>query len=89
VPLSRHIFKAPTLFYTAGVVFLVWLNGLPDHFIMVDGQEIASLILPLSGGSREGTECACNALRPIRLRVEVAADGLRQFDEYRVRQDIQ
>jgi hypothetical protein len=41
VPLSRHIFKAPTRFYKTGVVFLAWLNGLQDHFIMVGGQESA------------------------------------------------
>ena len=28
VPLSRHIFKAPTRFYKTGVVFLAYLNGL-------------------------------------------------------------
>ncbi|WP_075214228.1 dihydrodipicolinate synthase family protein [Mongoliimonas terrestris] len=41
VPLSRHIFKAPTRFYKTGVVFLAWLNGLQDHFVMVGGQESA------------------------------------------------
>jgi len=39
VPLSRHIFKAPTRFYKTGVVFLAWLNGLQDHFTMIGGQE--------------------------------------------------
>ena len=39
VPLSRHIFKAPTRFYKTGVVFLAWLNGLQDHFTMVGGQQ--------------------------------------------------
>ncbi|MGR9248588.1 dihydrodipicolinate synthase family protein [Rhizobium leguminosarum] len=38
VPLSRHIFKAPTRFYKTGVVFLAYLNGLQDHFVMVGGQ---------------------------------------------------
>jgi hypothetical protein len=41
VPLSRHIFKAPTRFYKTGVVFLAWLNGLQDHFTMVGGQQSA------------------------------------------------
>ena len=41
VPLSRHIFKAPTRFYKTGVVFLAYLNGLQDHFVMVGGQESA------------------------------------------------
>ncbi len=48
VPLSRHIFKAPTRFYKTGVVFLAWLNGLQDHFIMVGGQESARSLLHLS-----------------------------------------
>ena len=48
VPLSRHIFKAPTRFYKTGVVFLAWLNGLQDHFIMVGGQESARSILHFS-----------------------------------------
>ncbi|MBB3355621.1 hypothetical protein FHT70_005584 [Rhizobium sp. BK049] len=39
VPLSRHIFKAPTRFYKTGVVFLAYLNGLQDHFTMVGGQQ--------------------------------------------------
>jgi hypothetical protein len=39
VPLSRHIFKAPTRFYKTGVVFLAYLNGLQDHFVMIGGQQ--------------------------------------------------
>ncbi len=48
VPLSRHIFKAPTRFYKTGVVFLAWLNGLQEHFIMVGGQESARSLLHLA-----------------------------------------
>jgi hypothetical protein len=39
VPLSRHIFKAPTRFYKTGVVFLAYLNGLQEHFTMIGGQQ--------------------------------------------------
>ena len=39
VPLSRHIFKAPTRFYKTGVVFMAWLNGHQPHFTMVGGQQ--------------------------------------------------
>jgi hypothetical protein len=39
VPLSRHIFKAPTRFYKTGVVFMAYLNGHQDHFVMVGGQQ--------------------------------------------------
>lgn len=39
VPLSRHIFQAPTRFYKTGVVFMAWLNGHQNHFTMVGGQQ--------------------------------------------------
>ena len=48
VPLSRHIFRAPTRFYKTGVVFLAYLNGLQDHFVMVGGQQSARSLLHLS-----------------------------------------
>jgi hypothetical protein len=41
VPLSRHIFRAPTRFYKTGVVFMAWLNGQQSHFTMVGGQQSA------------------------------------------------
>jgi Protein of unknown function (DUF993) len=41
VPLSRHIFKAPTRFYKTGIVFLAYLNGLQNHFHMIGGQQSA------------------------------------------------
>ena len=39
VPLSRHIFQAPTRFYKTGVVFMAYLNGHQEHFTMVGGQQ--------------------------------------------------
>jgi hypothetical protein len=48
VPLSRHIFRAPTRFYKTGVVFMAYLNGLQDHFIMVGGQQSARSCLHLA-----------------------------------------
>lgn len=41
VPLSRHIFQAPTFYYKTGVVFLAYLNGHQSHFKMVGGMESA------------------------------------------------
>ncbi|HEY4957438.1 MAG TPA: dihydrodipicolinate synthase family protein [Caldimonas sp.] len=41
VPLSRHIFQAPTRFYKTGIVLLAWLNGHQSHFAMVGGQQSA------------------------------------------------
>lgn len=48
VPLSRHIFEAPTFHYKTGLVFLAYLNGHQDHFRMVGGQEGARSIVHLS-----------------------------------------
>ena len=45
VPLSRLIFQAPTRFYKTGVVFLAWLNGFQDHFLMLGGQQSARSLL--------------------------------------------
>jgi hypothetical protein len=47
VPLSRHIFKAPTRFYKTGVVFMAWLNGHQKHFTMVGGQQSTRSLMHL------------------------------------------
>ena len=47
VPLSRHIFAAPTRFYKTGVVFMAWLNGHQSHFTMVGGQQSTRSLLHL------------------------------------------
>jgi hypothetical protein len=39
VPLSRLIFRAPTQYYKTGIVFLAWLNGHQEHFVMVGGAQ--------------------------------------------------
>ena len=39
VPLARLIFRAPTQYYKTGVVFLAWLNGFQDHFVMLGGAQ--------------------------------------------------
>ncbi|WP_299817572.1 dihydrodipicolinate synthase family protein [uncultured Jannaschia sp.] len=48
VPLSQHIFKAPTRFYKTGVVFMAYLNGHQDHFTMIGGQESTRSTLHLA-----------------------------------------
>jgi hypothetical protein len=48
VPLSRHIFKAPTRFYKTGVVFMAWLNGHQKHFTMVGGQQSTRSVVHLA-----------------------------------------
>ena len=48
LPLSRHVFREPTRFYKTGIVFLAWLNGHQQHFVMVGGQQSARHVLHLA-----------------------------------------
>jgi hypothetical protein len=48
VPLSRHIFQAPTFHYKTGLVFLAYLNGHQRHFRMRGGFESARSIAHLA-----------------------------------------
>ena len=48
LPLSRHVFSAPTRFYKTGVVFAAYLNGHQSHFRMVGGLESARPVLHLA-----------------------------------------
>jgi len=48
VPLSRHIFSAPTYYYKTGIAFLAWLNGHQDGFVMVGGLQSARSIVHLA-----------------------------------------
>src|SRR2546422_4798026 len=48
LPLSRHVFGAPTRFYKTGVVFAAYLNGHQSHFRMVGGLEGARSIAHLA-----------------------------------------
>ncbi len=48
LPLSRHVFGAPTRFYKTGVVFAAYLNGHQSHFRMVGGLESARSALHLA-----------------------------------------
>jgi hypothetical protein len=41
VPLARKIFEAPTYHYKTGLVFLAWLSGHQDAFVMVNGAQAA------------------------------------------------
>ena len=73
VPLSRHIFCAPTRFYKTGVVFLAWLNGHQDHFTMVGGQQSARSMAHLAelfrladaAGLLRDPELACRRMRAL------------------------
>lgn len=48
VPLSRHIFQAPTYYYKTGVVFVAYLNGHQNHFRMLAGHESARSVVHLA-----------------------------------------
>jgi len=48
LPLSRHVFGAPTRFYKTGVVFAAYLNGHQTHFRMIGGLESARSMVHLS-----------------------------------------
>ena len=39
VDFAREVFRAPTQYYKTGVVFLAWLNGFQEHFIMLGGAQ--------------------------------------------------
>ncbi len=79
VPLSRHIFKAPTRFYKTGVVFMAYLNGQQNHFTMVGGQQSARSILHLAelfrladrAGLLRDPDLAC-----ARMRATLAIHGI-------------
>ncbi|MGH3645816.1 MAG: dihydrodipicolinate synthase family protein [Micromonosporaceae bacterium] len=48
LPLSRHIFAAPTYHYKTGIAFLAWLTGHQPGFTMVGGLQSARSIVHLS-----------------------------------------
>ncbi|WP_460307159.1 dihydrodipicolinate synthase family protein [Actinocorallia aurea] len=48
VPLSRHVFAAPTPYYKTGIAFLAWLAGLQPAFVMVGGLQSGRSALHLA-----------------------------------------
>ena len=73
VPLSRHVFGAPTFYYKTGVVFMAYLNGHQDHFRMVGGLEsgrsavhLANIfVLADKAGLLRDAELAVDRMRPV------------------------
>jgi hypothetical protein len=79
VPLSRHIFKAPTRFYKTGIVFMAYLNGHQDHFAMVGGQESTRSTLHLAELFRLADKAGLLAnpeLATRRMKAVLAARGI-------------
>ena len=52
VPLSRHLFAAPTFHYKTGIAFLAWLTGHQPGFQMVNGQHAGRSIVDLAETAR-------------------------------------
>lgn len=48
LPLSRHLFAAPTFHYKTGIAFLSWLSGHQPGFTMVGGLQSARGVVHLS-----------------------------------------
>jgi hypothetical protein len=81
VPLSRHIFAAPTRFYKTGIVFLAWLNGHQSHFTMVGGQQSARGVVHLSELFRLADSAGLlrdPELAAQRMRTFLAVNGIEQ-----------
>jgi hypothetical protein len=79
VPLSRHIFQAPTFYYKTGVVFLAYLNGHQNHFRMVGGQESARSVVHLAELFRLADQAGLIADPPLaaeRMRYVLALAGI-------------
>ncbi|GBR08495.1 hypothetical protein AA21952_2636 [Acetobacter oeni LMG 21952] len=57
VPLARLIFRAPTQYYKTGVVFLAWLNGFQDHFVMLNGAQAMRPLPDFTGIFRLADGC--------------------------------
>ncbi|TLS51454.1 dihydrodipicolinate synthase family protein [Paenibacillus antri] len=80
VPLSRHIFQAPTYAYKTGVVFMAYLNGHQRHFRMLGGAEGARSTVHLAelfaladqAGLLADPELACERMRHV-----LALSGIR------------
>lgn len=73
VPLARLIFRAPTQYYKTGVVFLAWLNGFQDHFIMLNGHQAMRPLTYFTETFRKAD--ACGLLRD----PEAAAHRMKQL----------
>ena len=81
VPLSRHVFAAPTRFYKTGVVFMAWLNGHQSHFTMVGGQQSARGAVHLAQLFRLADAAGLlrdPALAASRMRIFLAMNGIEE-----------
>jgi hypothetical protein len=73
VPLSQLIFRPPTQYYKTGVVFLAYLNGFQQHFVMIAGAQSMRPLPYYTNVFRLADEAG--VLRD----PELAADRMRRF----------
>ena len=79
IPLSRHIFRAPTYHYKVGLVFLAYLNGHQTHFRMVGGLESARSVVHLAEVFRLADRAGLLSdaeLATVRMRAVLALAGV-------------
>ncbi len=77
VPLARTIFGAPTQYYKTGVVFLAWLNGFQDHFLLLNGHQAMRPVPYFTEVFRQSD--ACGLLRDPELAVSRMKSLLRLY----------
>ncbi len=81
VALSRRIFEAPTWNYKCGVVFLAWLNGFQDRFVMLGNYQTARSIAHYAEVFRLADQCGLlrePGLAVTRMRQLLAENGIQQ-----------
>jgi hypothetical protein len=79
VPLSRHVFRAPTFHYKTGIVFLAWLAGHQPAFTMVGGLQGARSLPALAETFRLADTAGLlpdPALAAARMRHLLAVHGI-------------
>jgi len=82
VPVCRHAFGAPTIYYKTGIVFIAYLNGHQDHFRMIGGLEsgrsavhLAELfVLADNAGLLKDAELAIERIRHVMALAGVSAN---------------
>jgi hypothetical protein len=82
VPVCRHAFGAPTIYYKTGIVFIAYLNGHQDHFRMIGGLEtgrsavhLAELfVLADNAGLLRDAELAVERIRHVMALAGVSAN---------------
>jgi hypothetical protein len=81
VPLSRHVFSAPTQYYKTGIAFLSWLAGHQPGFVMVGGLQSARGVVHLAEAFRLADVAGLlpdPALAASRMRAFLTVNGVGQ-----------